>query len=458
MKRLALLFMTLAACGDDDGTFDAGFDAGADAQSDAMPDTMGDGGMDALDAAVEDSGDAGPPPICPTGSVVLDPVAGAVDLAVVSGDFTSTVISLLAADGSVTAANWINSGTTAPGLTATLGGDVVLATQSPAGTLGIVDRFGADVVTRFCVASGSLIGQLRAGADGFSANPQDMVVIGERGFISRYEQNADTSAAPADRGSDLIGFDARTMTRNDERVDLSEVGGSVVGSEGAMVDILPRPARITQAGAYLVVGLERLPADLFGSGRGFGEGTVAIVSLADLSVTGHVLTGTANCGQVVPVPGADDEVVVACKGYSNVAFGDVAGERATSGLFRLRVGTDGSVTELDAWRVSDESAAAVNSVVALGGDLVAGVATGTFGETGDVLSLTALGSGEQDDVLDSEEAFVLGQGALVGDVLFVPDATTGVAMLQRVQLGDDPVVLMPVEATDALPPRSAGAL
>ncbi len=62
------------------------------------------------------------------GSPALDPLSSTPRYAVVSTDFSSSSIAMLDADFAAINESWLNSGTTYPGLVATLSGDVVLPT------------------------------------------------------------------------------------------------------------------------------------------------------------------------------------------------------------------------------------------------------------------------------------------------------------------------------------------
>lgn len=450
--------LAMVGCGDDDGPAP---DGGVDA---AMVDGGDlDGGVEG-DAGDEDAGT--PSTLCPAGDAILDPVSGAPAFVVVGGDYTSSAVSLLAADGTVLVDSWIDSGTTAPGLVTTLSGDVVVPTRTLDGTVALIDRFMTDVVSLWCL-DGSLVGQLRVrGADGsFSSNPTDVVVLDENeGWISRYEQNLAAGAPELDRGSDLVGFDPSTMTTDGRRVDLTAFGGTVRGldGEGEEVDVAvwPRPSSIVPVGDLLVVGLDRIPADLFGTARGAGEGTVVVVDLADLSVSSLELEGLRNCGRVQAIPGAEDEVLVSCAGYSNVGFADAAGVRATAGLVRLRA-VDGELEVVTRWDTREDDAAllATSGAVALGGDRVVGVAAGDFATVGDRLVLTNLATGDQSTLLTVDESFVLGSGAVLGNLLLWPDATSTDPVMRRFAVGETLTEGESFEVGPAsLPPRGVSTL
>jgi len=94
------------------------------------------------------------------GAPALDPLDATPRYAVVSSDFSSSSIAMLNEDFVVIEESWLNSGTTYPGLVATLSGDVVLPNrQAGDGTFAVIDRFLTDVVTRFFVPSGISTGR-----------------------------------------------------------------------------------------------------------------------------------------------------------------------------------------------------------------------------------------------------------------------------------------------------------
>lgn len=420
--------LALGGCGDDDPVIDDGgvaVDGGTTADGGVMVD---DGGVMVDDGGTGDV-DGGPPALCPTGDAVIDAIDDAA-FAVLSTDYTSTVLSLVDADGTVQTGEWLTSGTTAPGLTAALSGDVALPSTQEDGTFSVIDRLNTDVITRFC-ADGSLIGQLRvAPAEGFSSNPQDTVILSPtEAWVSRYEWNADDAAAPEDRGTDLLGFNPSTMELNGERIDLSSFNETITGNNTetmapAEVFVVARPSRIAEASDHLVVGLERLPANLFGTIRGASAGTVAIVDPADGTVEGFELTGLKNCGAVTAVEGSDSDVIVACQGYSDIGFTDAAGVRATAGIVRLSIDADGTATEVSRWAAADnaDSVVALNNVVSLGDNIVVAYAPGDFATVTDRLFRIDLGDDAQSLVATGIGNYAMGRAALRDGTLWLPDS------------------------------------
>lgn len=363
------------------------------------------------------------------GSPALERLSGNPRYAVVSSDFSSSSIAMLDADFAPIDESWVNSGTTYPGLVATLSGDVVLPTrQSGDGTLAVLDRFFTDVVTRFFVPSGNLHGQVRTHGDigdtGFSSNPQDFLFVDERSaWVPRYEVNSSPSASPENKGNDLLEIDPSDMSRTGERIDLSSLNttGTVMTGTGPVeVDVFARPSRGARVGSKLLVGLDRISADFDAA----GSGMVALVDLGDQSVRGLELPGLASCGRLVPVPQAPNKLVVACVGFA-VPFGDEPQVRASSGIALVDVG-ETDVTIEETWRVADHPGdpIAVNAVIAIDSRRVLGVANGDFGENPDRLYLIDLASGTQELVHEATGSFVIGEAAYdpESEMLYVPDA------------------------------------
>lgn len=362
------------------------------------------------------------------GTPALDPLSGIPRYAVVSSDFSSSSIAMLDADFVAISESWLNSGTTYPGLVATLSGDVVLPTrQAGDASFAVIDRFFTDVVTRFHVPSGNLDGQVRThgeiGDSGFSSNPQDLIFVDENSaWVPRYESNPSPSASPETRGNDLLEIDPSEMSRTGRRIDLSSLNTTetvMTGNGPVEVEVFARPSRGVLVGSIIVVGLDRISASFDAAGTGM----VAVVDLEDDSVVGIELPGLASCGRLVPVPGAPRKVVVACLGFS-LPFGVEEQIRATSGIALLDV-AESEVTIEEVWRVGNDSAIAVNAVTAVDSRRVLGVANGDFVTSNDQLFLIDLASGDQELVHEASGSFAIGESAYDPDseMLYVPDAS-----------------------------------
>jgi len=365
----------------------------------------------------------------PSGTAALTPLDRMPCYAVVSSDFSSSSIAMLDESFDLIDESWLSSGTTYPGLVATLSGDVVLPTrQADDQTFALIDRFLTDVVTQFFVPSGNLNGQVRTHGDigdsGFSSNPQDLIVVTSKSaWVPRYDSNFDPDALGENQGNDLFEIDPTDMTPTGARIDLSSLNTTAFVDAAPApieVEVLARPSRGVLIGSTILVGLDRISAAFDAA----GPGMVAVVDLDGGSVDGVELGDLAGCGRVVPVPGAPSKVAVACVGFSN-PFNDEAQLRASSGVAILDVTADGVTTER-IWRVSsdDGSKRAVGSLIALDAERVLAVSSGNFVDTTDTLYLIDLLSGTQTPVHVSAGSFTIGVSAWDPDseMLYVPDA------------------------------------
>jgi hypothetical protein len=366
---------------------------------------------------------------CP-GAPTLAELPAPPRFAVVLSDYASSAVAVLDAEAEPLAERWIDSGTRAPGLVAALSGDVDLPTrQAGDGTFTLLDRFRTDVVSRFCVPDGSLVGQVRThgSAAGFSSNPQDFVVTAEHdAWASRFEPNLDPSAPPEEAGDDLVHIDPTTMERTGGRIDLSPFGAAVRHPDSAEATVPARPQRLVQVGDRLVVGLARLGRDLVDAA---GEGAVAVVALETGDVTVHELSGLANCGRVVPVPEAPQRVLVACEGFGRY-HGDEPATRATAGLVLLDV-LDGVVAEAARWSPASGEPLAVTAAIGVGATRA--VAVAAFGDAPAELYLVDLETGGLWRIHAAGGPFDLGVPAYDADTgrLVVPDAGVGIALYRR---------------------------
>ena len=388
------------------------------------------------------------------GTPALDPLDSAARFAVVSTDFSSSSIAMLDEDFVVIDESWLSSGTTYPGLVASLSGDVVLPNrQAGDGTFAVIDRFFTDVVTRFFLPSGNLEGQVRThgevGDSGFSSNPQDFIFVdADSAWVPRYESNLNPAASPENRGNDLIEINPSDMSATGARIDLStlDTSATVMAGEGsAEVDVFARPSRGVLVGSTMVLGLDRISAGF----EAAGSGMVAVVDLEDDSIVGLELSGLASCGNAVPVPEAPSKVLVACVGFAQ-PFGDEPQVRASAGLVLLEVGASGVQIERS-WRLADHPSAAiaVNSVIAIDDRRALGVATGNFVDTVDQLYLIDLVTGDQELVLESGGSFVIGLSAYDPDsrILYVPDAFENAV----IELGADDDGFVELGSTEIAP-------
>lgn len=363
----------------------------------------------------------------------LAPLARTPSYAVVTGDYTATAIALLDADGALLDEAWIDSGTTAIGLSATLNGDVVLP-SAPLhdGTLTLLDRFVTDVVTRITLAEPTerVQAEVRASSASrsWSPNPHDVAAHSTgRLVLTRFEANAHPDALELDRGDDVVLLDSASRAVV-SRVDLAPLGVDVGGEH-----IGARPDGLARAGTRYVVGLARLSLDFMVS----GPGAVALVDVDAGTASAVPLDGLAYCGEVraldtplaEPVPlAAEVDVLVLCQGTTFVVE---ELRRATAGLAVVRVSRDGAARVIRVWRAAEhrDVGSPTNLVALLDAGRALYAARGeASGGTTDRLVAVDLASGEPQTVYVSELRFALFAGAYDASraLLLVPEGELGV--------------------------------
>ncbi|MDH3624780.1 MAG: hypothetical protein OES69_03920 [Myxococcales bacterium] len=358
---------------------------------------------------------------------VLDPVDGDPAFAVLSTDFTSSAISLLDEGGALLADEWLTSGSTWPTLVAALSGDVALPTkQMGDGSIVVIDRLNTDVVSRFEMATGGLLGQVRTQGTSmvaaFSSNPHDCVFVNDSSaWVSRYEPSFEDAPEPDVAGTDLLEIDPTAMTLTGDRVDLSFFNEEVDG-----VTAYARPDRLVRLGDFLLVGLDGLSADFTAA----SSGKVVVVDIATGDATGFSLPGMKACGIVVPVPGVDNRAFVSCRGASP-SF-DAVEQRMSAGLFVVEVDRDGVASIVRSWLPSSDPGAAssVGNIVPLDDRQVIAVANGDFVTTTDEAYLLDIDTGDQMLLFSIPGSFEIGEGAYDPDsqLLLIPVSTEGVRL------------------------------
>ena len=428
--------------------------AGGDGETGGASGLGGTGGPSGTGGTGAVGGDPGTP--------ALAPLRAAPRFAVVSSDYSETSIAVLDEGFVMLDESWVNSGTTFPGLVATLSGDVVLPNrQAGDGSFTVVDRFLTDVISRFYVPSGNLSGQVRTHGEvaDYSSNPHDLIFVDETSaWATRYEPNLDPNAASENGGTDLVEIDPTTMALTGRRIDLSTLNatGSVATPSGPVeVPVYARPSRGVRVGSILVVGLDGLS----GAFDAAGPGMAAIVDLNDGSVEGLPLgEGLASCGNATPVPGAPTKVMVGCVGFAR-PYGEEAQTRASAGVVRVAIDGEGARVEAT-WRATDDpdSAIAVQALVALDEARVAAVDFGDFeAGTADALYLMNIETGEQHLLHESPSAFEIGFSAYDPDTnrLYVPDAgANAVLELTIREDGGTEVGSMSIAPSIGFPPRA----
>lgn len=245
-------------------------------------------------------------------------------LAVVSSDFQSSEIALLAPDGSVKSSAFMSSAsTTASGLAAPFSGDLGVATTlSRPGELVIVDSFGTNVLSFVDTRSGAVRAQLPVGT-GFEANPQDYLEVSEHeAFVPRLGQNRSPGREPFDAGSDLLVIDP----------SVPAITGSVPMPQRK--GYWPNPAAVSRLGGDVLVTLHHARADY----SGMDESELVAVAIEEPRVRYRLpLVGLKDCGRAELSP-SRAVLAVACSAFVD-RFGAVA-EPETSGLLLLDATTD----------------------------------------------------------------------------------------------------------------------
>ncbi len=383
-------------------------------------------------------------PRCPPAA--LAPLAAPPRYAVVSSDYGATAIALLDAEGAPLEEAWLDSGTTATGLVATLSGDVSLP-SAPFDdcTLVVIDRLGTDVVSFLDVCGGPPVrAQVDVGA-GFGANPQDVLRIDDRlAWVSR--PGVDHGADPP-RGGDLAVVD---VTRGEviDRVSLAPLE--------VEAGTFARPRRLAwvRAGALarVVVGAERLSATF----QEAAEGAVGLVDPETHAVLAHPLPGLRNCGELDPVPDEPARVLVSCAGAT---FGQAADRRDGAGIAWLELTPEGALREVARYAAADHPGGPVveSGAVPLTGGRALVIASGDLGQTVDRALVVDRAGGEPRLLFEADDAYVLHEGAYdaARDLLLVADAARGEV---RRFVGLEERASIPTAGCRGLPPREIARL
>ncbi|MCW5789367.1 MAG: hypothetical protein KIT72_02995 [Polyangiaceae bacterium] len=186
-----------------------------------------------------------PEPPGSTGGVDGGDTACGRGVVVLSTDYQSTNLSLMAPSGEVRSGSFISSASRGVGLSAPLSGDVALPSEAVSGAhLVLIDRYPASVLTWVELTTGRVRAQLNVGT-GFAANPHDYVEVSEElAYVTRFEPNSSSGLQPFDAGSDLLILDPRGPSITG-RIDLSAL--IPVGLEGYH----PRPDKLLRVGSQL---------------------------------------------------------------------------------------------------------------------------------------------------------------------------------------------------------------
>jgi hypothetical protein len=224
--------------------------------------------------------------------------ACATALSILCTDFMSTNIAVARVDGTTLSGSFVSSGSTEPGLSLALSGDVDVPFVPPAsGRLVVIDRYGANVVTWMDVTKATVLGQLVVGT-GFNSNPQDYVEVdAKRAFVSRYGNNAMPGHQQFDQGGDLLVLDTSQY---------AVTGRIAMPEENAALQ--PCPGAMNWLGEDVVVTLGRFSSDFSQEGDGRFVGVSPSTNAVAWTVN---IAGLQNCGRVVLSP-SGKTAAIAC--------------------------------------------------------------------------------------------------------------------------------------------------
>jgi len=249
--------------------------------------------------------------------------AGPTGLAVIHGssDYTSSLLSLVdPATATLAYDNCLNSGSLAPQLSQALSGGVVLPSAPlPGHPLVLIDSLNSALVWVNPVDC-TVVRQLSV-STGFKAYPHDVVAVSPNKFyVTRYMTNSSPTTDPSDldEGGDLLILDL-DLGKAVARIDLAPYAAGGVG-------INPNPDRARVLDGKIYVTLNNFSADMTTQA---GPGRVVVVDPATDTVTSVIdLPNFKDCSAIVPVPGQQGALAVACSGF----FSDGADQIKSSGV------------------------------------------------------------------------------------------------------------------------------
>ena len=236
--------------------------------------------------------------------------AGPTGLAVIHGssDYTSSLLSLVdPATATLAYDNCLNSGSLAPQLSQALSGGVVLPSAPlPGHPLVLIDSLNSALVWVNPVDC-TVVRQLSV-STGFKAFPHDVVAVSPNKFyVTRYMTNSSPTAEPSDldEGGDLLILDL-DLGKAVARIDLAPYAAGGAG-------INPNPDRARVLDGKIYVTLNNFSADMVTQA---GPGRVVVVDPTTDTVSSFIdLPDFRDCGAIVPVPGKQGALAVACSGF-----------------------------------------------------------------------------------------------------------------------------------------------
>jgi len=244
-------------------------------------------------------------------------------LAVIHGssDYTSSLLSLVdPTTATLVHDNCLNSGSVAPQLSQALSGGVVLPSAPlPGHPLVLIDSLNSALV--WVNPTDCTVTRQLSVSTGFKAFPHDVVAVAPNKFyVTRYSTNPKPTSDPSDldEGGDLLILDL-DLGRAVARIDLSPYAAGGAG-------INPNPDRARVLDGKIYVTLNNLSPDMVSQA---GPGRVVVVDPTTDTVSSVIdLPDFKDCGAIVPVPGRQGALAVACSGF----FSDAAKQIESSGV------------------------------------------------------------------------------------------------------------------------------
>lgn len=318
-------------------------------------------------------------------------------LVVVNSDYKSISVSLVdPATFAVTHDDCINSGTTAPALSLSLSGDVVLPSSShPEHEVVLVDRTNS-ALTWIDPATCAVKRQLAVGT-GFYSNPNDLLTLSSnKAYVTRYERNEQPTSDPADldEGEDLLVIDP-SAPRILSRIPLGAYATEVNGHK-----VHARPSRAVLGGDKVYVSLGNHSADFTAA----GDGRIVVVDPTTDAVSGTIdLVGLTGCTSL-EYESASKTLLVTCGG----SFSDGPQQAERSALVAIDVGATPPAIKstLPAAAVESRPFSAATAVGGQGTLALAVTVGEALGTPPDQLWTGDLSGGTAAKLLDAESSYV----------------------------------------------------
>lgn len=207
---------------------------------------------------------------------------------VVNTDFHSTSISVLdRVTQRLFREGIIDSGSSAPGLSIALSGDVILpANPLPDNRIVLIDRYPNAVLTFLEPDDFSVSGQLSV-ATGFASNPHDFLWLEDhKAYVTRYESNPSPGSERYDGGGDILIVDPLELEI------LGRIGLDEYIETGGEDDFKPHPWRMQPAAGLVWLVLGNYAGDYDTAGDSV---LLAIDPQTDEVVKSLELTGMLDC-------------------------------------------------------------------------------------------------------------------------------------------------------------------